>query len=135
MRYNMEDITKGYGVEVELVDSFLAVIETLSRIGIESKKERNTLFQSCNILKKQDRYFILHFKELFGLDGKPCTLDDSDVQRRNRIINLLVNWGLVRVKDKEFENWPMANMSTIKVVKYTEKQDWKFVQKYTIGKR
>jgi hypothetical protein len=131
----MEDITKGYGVEVELVDSFLAVIETLSRIGIESKKERNTLFQSCNILKKQDRYFILHFKELFGLDGKPCTLDDSDVQRRNRIINLLVNWGLVRVKDKEFENWPMANMSTIKVVKYTEKQDWKFVQKYTIGKR
>ena len=114
-------------------DDFLKVRETLTRIGVASRKERK-LYQSCNILHKKGDYFIVHFKELFALDGKRANLSDNDLQRRNRIIQLLSDWGLVEVVDKSTIA-DAAPLSQIKVISYKEKLDWILESKYNIGKR
>jgi hypothetical protein len=114
-------------------DNFLKVRETLTRIGIASKKE-NTLYQSCHILHKQGRYFIVHFKELFALDGKDSNITASDIERRNAIASLLQDWDLLKiVVATKADN--KASLSQIKVVSFKEKQDWNLVAKYNIGKK
>ena len=121
-------------VEVRLKSSedFLKVRETLSRIGLASKKD-NTLYQSCHILHKQGKYYIVHFKELFLLDGKDSTLSEGDVARRNRIIHLLDEWDLIEVVDfAKIEN-PISPLSQIKIIPFKEKDKWNLVTKYTIG--
>ena len=112
-------------------DDFLKVRETLSRIGVASRKER-TLYQSCHILHKQGRYFIVHFKELFALDGKATNLSENDIARRNTIANLLNDWGLIEVKGN-IE--PMAPLSQIKILSFREKDEWTLETKYNIGKK
>ena len=112
-------------------DDFLKVRETLSRIGVASRRER-TLYQSCHILHKQGRYFIVHFKELFALDGKDTNLSENDIARRNTIANLLNDWGLIEVKGN-IE--PMAPLSQIKILSFREKDEWTLETKYNIGKK
>ena len=112
-------------------DDFLKVRETLSRIGVASRKEK-TLYQSCHILHKQGRYFVTHFKELFALDGKQTNLNENDIARRNTIANLLKDWGLVKIVGEMGE---MAPLSQIKVLSYKEKTDWSLETKYNIGKK
>jgi len=112
-------------------DDFLKVRETLSRIGVASRKERK-LYQSCHILHKQGRYFIVHFKELFALDGKKTNLSENDIARRNTITSLLRDWGLVEVLGVAE---PVAPLSQIKVLSYSEKSDWTLETKYNIGKK
>ena len=114
-------------------DDFLKIRETLSRIGVASRKERK-LYQSCHILHKQGRYYIVHFKELFALDGKKANLSENDVQRRNRIIKLLSDWGLVEIV-KEDAVKDAAPLSQIKVIAYKEKGEWSLESKYNIGKK
>jgi hypothetical protein len=114
-------------------DDFLKVRETLTRIGVASRKDK-TLFQSCHILHKQGRYFIVHFKELFALDGKSADLTDNDLQRRNTISKLLVDWGLVKINNPQnFLDY--APLSQIKVISHREKDEWKLETKYNIGKK
>ena len=114
-------------------DDFLKVRETLTRIGVASRKDK-TLYQSCHILHKQGRYFIVHFKELFALDGKTADLLDNDLQRRNTIAKLLVDWGLITINDAEhFTDY--APLSQIKVISHKEKDEWKLETKYNIGKK
>ena len=114
-------------------DDFLKVRETLTRIGVASRKEKK-LYQSCHILHKQGKYYIVHFKELFALDGKKANLSLNDVQRRNRIVQLLGDWGLVSVNVKE-SIADVAPLSQIKVLAYREKGDWTLESKYNIGKK
>ena len=114
-------------------DDFLKVRETLTRIGVASRKEKK-LYQSCHILHKQGRYFIVHFKELFALDGKKANLSTNDVQRRNRIVQLLSDWGLISISAKETIA-DVAPLSQIKVLSYKEKGDWTLESKYNIGKK
>ena len=114
-------------------DDFLKVRETLTRIGVASRKEKK-LYQSCHILHKQGRYFIVHFKELFALDGKKANLSLNDVQRRNRIVQLLGDWGLVSINSKE-SIADVAPLSQIKVLAYKEKREWTLESKYNIGKK
>ena len=114
-------------------DDFLKVRETLTRIGVASRKEKK-LYQSCHILHKQGKYYIVHFKELFALDGKKANLSLNDVQRRNRIVQLLGDWGLVSVNSKETIT-DVAPLSQIKVLAYKEKGDWTLESKYNIGKK
>jgi hypothetical protein len=129
-------IFNGVGVEITLnkPDDFLKVRETLTRIGVAAKKE-NVLYQSTHILHKQGRYAIVHFKELFALDGKPTDIVDNDIARRNTIANLLAEWNLVKIiePDKIQEN--LAPLSQIKIIAFKEKNDWQLVSKYTIGKK
>ena len=122
-------------VEVSLKepDDFLKVRETLTRIGVASRKEKK-LYQSCHILHKQGRYYIVHFKELFALDGKKANLSINDVQRRNRIVQLLSDWGLITVTVKESVA-DVAPLSQIKVLSYKEKGEWTLESKYNIGKK
>ena len=112
-------------------DDFLKVRETLSRIGVASRKEKK-LYQSCHILHKQGRYFIVHFKELFALDGKNTNLTINDISRRNTIANLLKDWGLITIISELGE---VAPLSQIKVLSYAEKSDWTLETKYNIGKK
>ena len=123
-------------IEVRLYNSedFLKVKETLSRIGIASKKD-NTLYQSCHILHKQGKYYIVHFKELFLLDGKEATLSESDVGRRNRIIALLDEWELVEVLDYDRVESNMISLNQVKIIPFKEKTKWNLVTKYTIGNK
>ena len=114
-------------------DDFLKVRETLTRIGVASRKEKK-LYQSCHILHKQGKYFIVHFKELFALDGKYANLTINDVQRRNRITKLLADWGLITIV-KEDSILDTAPLNQIKVLSYKDKQEWILEQKYNIGKR
>jgi len=114
-------------------DDFLKVRETLTRIGVASRKEKK-LYQSCHILHKQGKYYIVHFKELFALDGKKANLSLNDVQRRNRIVQLLGDWGLVSINNKETIA-EVAPLSQIKVLAYREKNDWTLESKYNIGKK
>ena len=114
-------------------DDFLKVRETLTRIGVASRKEKK-LYQSCHILHKQGKYYIVHFKELFALDGKKANLSLNDVQRRNRIVQLLGDWGLVSINNKESIT-DVAPLSQIKVLAYKEKGDWTLESKYNIGKK
>jgi len=122
-------------IEVSLYepDDFLQVRETLTRIGVASRKEKK-IYQSCHILHKQGRYYIVHFKELFALDGKRANLTQNDVQRRNRIIQLLCDWGLVTVINLE-KVTDIAPLKQIKVLAYKEKGDWVLETKYNIGKK
>ena len=114
-------------------DDFLKVRETLTRIGVASRKEKK-LYQSCHILHKQGKYYIVHFKELFALDGKKANLSLNDVQRRNRIVQLLGDWGLVSINSKE-SIADVAPLSQIKFLAYREKGDWTLESKYNIGKK
>ena len=122
-------------VEVQLgePDDFLKVRETLTRIGVASRKEKK-LYQSCHILHKQGRYYIVHFKELFALDGKHANLTSNDVQRRNRITQLLSDWGLIEVVNAESIG-DIAPLNQIKVLSFKDKGDWILEQKYNIGKK
>ena len=114
-------------------DDFLKVRETLSRIGVASRHEQ-ILYQSCHILHKQGKYYIVHFKELFALDGKPTDISDNDYARRNSIINLLVEWELITlVSSQELE--PVAPMNQIKILRFDEKDEWDLVVKYNIGRK
>ena len=132
---NEVEWTKDNMIEVNLKepDDFLKVRETLTRIGVASRKERK-LYQSCHILHKKGQYYIVHFKELFALDGKKANLSDNDVQRRNRIIKLLSDWGLVEIV-QETEIKEVAPLSQIKVIAYKEKGEWTLASKYNIGKK
>jgi hypothetical protein len=114
-------------------DDFLKVRETLTRIGVASRKEKK-LYQSCHILHKQGRYYIVHFKELFALDGKHANLTVNDVQRRNRIVRLLADWGLITVVNQD-KVADIAPLNQIKVLAYKDKGDWILEQKYNIGKK
>ena len=114
-------------------DDFLKVRETLTRIGVASRKEKK-IYQSCHILHKQGRYFIVHFKELFALDGKHANLTQNDVQRRNRIVQLLSDWGLVTVLNAD-KITDIAPLNQIKVLAYKEKNEWILETKYNIGKK
>ena len=118
-------------IELKEPDDFLKIRETLSRIGVASRKDRK-LYQSCHILHKQGRYFIVHFKELFALDGKDTNLSENDISRRNTIANLLSDWGLVSIIGTA---QPVAPLSQIKVLSFKEKDDWQLETKYNIGKK
>ena len=120
-------------IELEEPDDFLKVKETLTRIGVASKKD-NKLFQSCHILHKQGKYYIVHFKELFALDGKPTDFSENDVCRRNTITNLLQEWGLLKIVLGDTESF-VAPMNQIKIISYSEKDDWELIPKYNIGKK
>ncbi len=114
-------------------DDFLKVRETLTRIGVASRKEKK-LFQSCHILHKQGRYFIVHFKELFMLDGKKANLEQTDVERRNTIATLLADWGLVEIQNKEVAS-NCAPLRTIKIIGFKDKEQWELCPKYSIGNK
>ena len=114
-------------------DDFLNVKETLTRIGVASNKS-NTLFQSCHILHKQGKYYIVHFKELFALDGKQTDLNEDDISRRNTIAKLLAEWDLVNVVEEQ-QLQPADSMSSIKVIPFSQKTEWDLVAKYNIGKK
>ena len=130
VQWNRNDMVE---VNLKEPDDFLKVRETLTRIGVASRKERK-LYQSCHILHKKGQYFIVHFKELFALDGKKANLSENDVQRRNRIIKLLSDWGLVEIVN-EANIKDAAPLSQIKVIAYKEKGDWLLESKYNIGKK
>ena len=127
----MTELSNMVEVHLKNEDDFLKVKETLTRIGVASRKDKK-LYQSCHILHKQGRYFIVHFKELFALDGKNTNLSINDISRRNTIANLLKDWGLINVIGEFGE---MAPLSQIKVLSYSEKGDWTLETKYNIGKK
>jgi hypothetical protein len=130
------DIFRGVGVEVNLEeqDDFLKVRETLTRIGVSSRKEK-VLYQSCHILHKQGHYAIVHFKELFALDGKPSNLTENDIQRRNAIANLLEEWELVKILNRYDIEDNLAPIHQIKIISFKEKDEWELVPKYNIGRK
>jgi hypothetical protein len=120
-------------VKLKNPDDFLKVRETLSRIGVASRKDK-VLYQSCHILHKQGRYFIVHFKELFALDGKDADFSDNDLQRRNTVAHLLSDWGLIAILNPEIHE-DKAPLNQIKVIAYKEKSEWELIQKYNIGRK
>ena len=128
------DIEEMVEVRLKNPEDFLKIRETLTRIGVASRKDQ-TLYQSCHILHKQRRYFIVHFKELFALDGKPSNFDDDDLKRRNTIVNLLAEWGLIELVDPDATTDNVAPISQIKVLSHKEKDDWILQAKYSIGKK
>jgi hypothetical protein len=113
-------------------DDFLKIRETLTRIGVASRREQE-LFQSCHILHKRGKYYITHFKELFKLDGKPTSIDESDIGRRNTIVKLLEQWKLISIVDESMVSEPIAPLSQIKIIPHKEKSEWKLTTKYSIG--
>jgi len=115
-------------------DDFLKVKETLTRIGVSSRRE-NKLYQSCHILHKRGKYYIVHFKELFALDGLPTDISETDLGRRNAIANLLDEWELLEVVDIEKTETPRVSLAQIKILSYNEKKDWELIPKYHIGRR
>ena len=130
MTYGVDQMIE---VTIKESDDFLKIKETLTRIGVASRKDK-TLYQSCHILHKQQKYYIVHFKELFALDGKHANLTVNDVQRRNRIAQLLVDWGLVGIVDAD-RIQDIAPLNQIKVLAYKDKQDWVLETKYNIGSK
>jgi len=131
----MEDIFEGVGVEVRLIkeEDFLKVKETLTRIGVSSKTEKK-LYQSCHILHKRGRYAIVHFKEMFILDGLDSDMSTDDLGRRNTIVKLLVEWGLVEAVDPIKYAEPQLSLARLKIIPHKDKKDWQLVPKYHIGK-
>ena len=130
----MVDLTRFIEVTSNEQDDFLKVRETLTRIGVSSRKEK-VLYQSCHILHKQGRYYIVHFKELFALDGKPSNLSENDIQRRNAIARLLEEWGLLTIVNQEVIGDNVAPLHQIKIIAFKEKDDWQLITKYNIGKK
>lgn len=131
-----KNVFNDLGVEIELPEkeSFLKIKETLTRIGVASRKD-NTLYQSCHILHKKGKYAILHFKELFILDGKDSSISESDIARRNTIIKLLSEWELLKIVEPTQIETPQSSLNQIKIVSFKEKSNWTLVAKYTIGKK
>lgn len=127
-------IEKLVEVTLEKQDDFLKVRETLTRIGVAAKNE-NVLYQSCHILHKQGKYYIVHFKELFELDGKPSNISENDIARRNAIANLIAEWGLIKLVDPAKTSTNVAPLSQIKILPFKDKGEWQLVAKYTIGKK
>jgi len=121
-------------IKLKAEDDFLKVRETLTRIGVASRKDK-TLFQSCHILHKQGKFYIVHFKEMFALDGKPTNFSDEDIGRRNTIANLLEDWGLLTIVEPTRAQDPKATLNQIKILPHKEKDEWTLVQKYSIGKK
>ena len=130
----MVDLNKFVEVKLNEQDDFLKVRETLTRIGVSSRKEK-VLYQSCHILHKQGKYYIVHFKELFALDGKPSNISENDIQRRNAIANLLEEWGLVKILNYKLIEDNIAPLHQIKIISFKEKDDWDLIAKYNIGKK
>ena len=130
----MISITDLVEVTLNEKDDFLKVRETLTRIGVASKKDR-ILYQSCHILHKQGKYYIVHFKELFALDGKLSTITENDIQRRNAIANLLEEWDLLKIVNYDIVENNMAPIHQIKIIAFKEKDDWELIAKYNIGKK
>ena len=131
----MINITDLVEVTLNQQDDFLKVRETLTRIGVASKKEK-ILYQSCHILHKQGRYYIVHFKELFALDGKPTDISENDLSRRNAIANLLEDWGLIALVNKKSTQTPEPIfLSQIKILSHKEKNEWQLIPKYNIGNK
>ena len=128
------DIEEMVECSLEEADDFLKVRETLTRIGVASRKDK-TLFQSCHILHKQGRYFIVHFKELFALDGKPTNFSENDQARRNTIANLLSEWGLITLINPERSSELVVPLNQLKILSYKEKDEWELTAKYNIGSR
>ena len=123
-------------IEVKIAEEedFLKIKETLTRIGVASRKD-NKLYQSCHILHKQGKYYIVHFKELFALDGKPSDFTDEDKGRRNTIIQLLQEWGLIKVVEPDYIKEPKAPMSQVKIIPHKDKTNWTLEAKYNIGRK
>ena len=130
----MVDLSKFVEVTLKHEDDFLKVRETLTRIGVSSRKEK-VLYQSCHILHKQGKYYIVHFKELLALDGKLSTITENDIQRRNAIANLLEEWGLLKIVNYDILKENMAPIHQIKIISFKEKDDWELIAKYNIGKK
>jgi|TARA_R110002020_G_scaffold221133_1_gene429155 hypothetical protein len=132
----MEDIFNGLGIEVSLNqdDDFLKIRETLTRMGVSSRKEKK-LFQSCHILHKRGRYAILHFKELFTLDGLQSDISENDLERRNTIVSLMEEWGLLEILDEDFDDFKKSSLAQIKIIPHKEKNEWELIPKYHIGKK
>jgi hypothetical protein len=130
----MVDLAKFIEVTLNEQDDFLKVRETLTRIGVSSRKEK-VLYQSCHILHKQGKYYIVHFKELFALDGKPSNISENDIQRRNAIANLLEEWGLVKILNPQLMTDNIAPLHQVKIISFKEKDDWELITKYNIGKK
>lgn len=128
----MVDLSNFVEVKLKEQDDFLKVRETLTRIGVSSRKEK-TLFQSCHILHKQGVYYIVHFKELFALDGKETNFDESDISRRNAIAKLLEEWGLVKIVNPDIMKDNIAPLHQIKIISFREKDQWQLIPKYNIG--
>ena len=131
----LEDIFQDLGIEIELKedDDFLKIKETLTRIGVSSRKE-NKLYQSCHILHKRGRYAIMHFKELFCLDGLESNITENDIGRRNTIVRLLEEWELITIFEGEEYEEPQVSLAQIKILPFKEKDDWELIPKYHIGK-
>ena len=130
----MADLTKFVEVTLNEQDDFLKVKETLTRIGVSSRKEK-VLYQSVHILHKQGHYYLVHFKELFALDGKPTNISENDIQRRNAIAKLLAEWGLVNITNPKIIGEDVAPLHQIKIIAFKEKNQWELIQKYNIGKK
>ena len=130
----MVDLATFIEVQLKQQDDFLKVKETLTRIGVSSRKEK-ILYQSCHILHKKGQYYIVHFKELFALDGKPANITDNDIERRNAIAKLLEEWDLVKIVNPAIMEGNIAPIHQIKIISYKEKDDWELVAKYNIGKK
>ena len=130
----MVDLAKFIEVTLNEQDDFLKVRETLTRIGVSSRKEK-VLYQSCHILHKQGKYYITHFKELFALDGKPSNISENDIQRRNAIANLLEEWGLVKILNPQLMTDNIAPLHQVKIISFKEKEDWSLITKYNICKK
>ncbi len=128
------DISQMVEVSLKEKDDFLKVKETLTRIGVASRKEK-TLYQSCHILHKQQKYYIVHFKELFALDGKPFNFSDTDIARRNTIANLLAEWDLVGLVNPTKTEEPTLPLNQLKILSFSEKEEWTLTPKYNIGKK
>lgn len=121
-------------VKIGEEEDFLKIKETLTRIGVASRKEKK-LYQSCHIFHKQGKYYIVHFKEMFAIDGKPSNFSEEDKGRRNKIIELLQDWGLLRVIEPELIKEPLASMSQIKIINHKEKNEWSLEAKYNMGRK
>jgi len=130
----MVDLNNFIEVTLKHQDDFLKVKETLTRIGVSSRKEK-VLYQSCHILHKQGKYYIVHFKELFALDGKPSNISENDIQRRNAITKLLEEWGLIKIMNPKLLEDNLAPLHQIKIISFKEKDDWDLIAKYNIGKK
>ncbi len=130
----MVDLKQFVEVTLNEQDDFLKVRETLTRIGVSSRKEK-VLYQSCHILHKQGQYYITHFKELFLLDGKPSNISENDIQRRNAIAVLLEEWGLVKIINSNILTDNIAPLHQIKIISFKEKDEWDLIAKYNIGKK